>query len=135
MTGIPATKEMITRSIRRTIGIEGETTRKRMNTGRKTSRMIEGEMKGSGYVQECLSCFFVTMIIIAKTSLKYYSLLEIFVFFYIFPNNFEINYSIEIKIKTGIEKKMKRKKTRRKTNRRMRTRKRKLNRRGIRRNQ
>lgn len=79
--------------------------------------------------------FFVTMIIIAKTSPKYYSLLEIFVFFYIVPNNFEINYSIEIKIKTGIEKKMKRKKTRRKTNRRMRTRKRKLNRRRIRRNQ
>lgn len=46
---------MITRSIRRMIGIEEETTRKRMNTGRKTSRMIEGEMKGSGYVKEPLS--------------------------------------------------------------------------------
>lgn len=52
---------MITRSIRKMIGIEGEMTRKRMNTERKISRMIEGEMKGSGYVKERLSCFFVTM--------------------------------------------------------------------------
>lgn len=57
MIGIFVIKEMIIKSIRRMIEIEGETIRKRMNIGRKISRMIEGEMKGSGYVKECLLCF------------------------------------------------------------------------------